>query len=180
MSAASLENDYKSLMRRTAQAVYVVTSRTKDGLPIGVTVSSFTSISLQPILVMIAISKKIFAHDALISSATFIVNVLGEDQIYISNQFAGKALDPQKKFESVPVHFHNDEPSPIIDGILGWLQCSRHSNIDAGDHTIILGEVRRATINYDKLPLIYCQGKYTTTTRSIAIPLGGDSFEWPV
>ncbi|HEY2652361.1 MAG TPA: flavin reductase family protein [Solirubrobacteraceae bacterium] len=121
----------RSCLGRFATGVVVVSFDSPDG-PRGVTVNSFTSVSMDPPLVLVSVAKLAASHD-LLRGAEFCVNVLGAEQEAIARQFAGAFVGPA-------VWVANDTP-PRIAGVLAHLACSPWRDYDGGDHTLFLGRV---------------------------------------
>ena len=129
----ALRNAFGSFMT----GVTVVTSRTGDGTPIGFTANSFTSVSLDPPLVLVCPGNHLSSFRAFIDCNYFAVNVLAERQEAISNIFAGSKAD---RFSMVD--WHEDRfGSAIIDETAASFSCKVHECIEAGDHVILVGEV---------------------------------------
>ncbi len=149
----------KQFMRRFPQGVTVVTTSYKDRLW-GITVSSFTSISLDPPLVMVSISKTAPSHEAFTNSGWFAVNLLAHDQNTVSEIFAGK-VEGAEKFEKVDYSLSKNG-LPLIEGVVGYLECRTWRQYEGGDHTIILGEVVDGSVTRDEKPLLYYNRSYTS------------------
>ena len=151
----SVEADvFKSAMGRFASGVTVVTT-VADGERFGITVSAFSSLSLDPPLVLICIAKRAPSHEAIKNAGKFVANILSADQEEVSNKFASRAED---KFEGIAWH-DGDLGLPVIEGSLGSVECVLHSSLDGGDHSIYVGRVVGAHLT-DGQPLIYGQGGY--------------------
>lgn len=137
--------------------VTVVATFQEDGSPRGFTANSFTSVSLNPPLVLVCIAKTASSCAAFTAAPHFSVNILAEHQASISMLFASKAAD---KFAQVAWQ-HGPIGSPIIDDAAAWFDCHRHEVVDAGDHVILIGRVagfgERAAN-----PLGYCKGAHVT------------------
>lgn len=121
----------RSCLGRFATGVAVVTFEA-DGEPRGITVNSFTSVSLRPPLVLVSVARVARSHDQL-AGRPFCVNVLGAEQELIARTFAG---GPQ-----VPVAWEQRELAPRLAGALAHLECRPWRAYDGGDHTLYLGEV---------------------------------------
>ncbi|WP_368877785.1 flavin reductase family protein [Providencia vermicola] len=117
--------------------VTVVTSRDSNNEPIGFTANSFSSVSLDPALLLISIDKRSANFDNFIRCEHFAVNILSEKQKDISNIFAQKIED---RFSHVN-WFTATSDSPIISESSAWFDCSLYQVIDAGDHAILIGKV---------------------------------------
>ena len=137
--------------------VTIVTTAGIDGQPRGFTANSFTSVSLEPPLLMVCIGKSAASVDVFRQAQGFAVNILSEAQKDISVLFASKRAD---KFESVgwrPGPFGD----PLIEGSAAWFDCARYQVIDAGDHIILMGHVEAFSYT-DANPLGYARGHYIT------------------
>ena len=136
--------------------VAVVTGIAQDGRPAGMVVGSFTSISLDPPLVAFSptLNSASFAH--LRSSNAFCVNVLASDQEALCRQFAtaGPAKFDNVSWQPGPLG------SPILDGAVSWVECTFDTITEAGDHYVVLGQVRHLAVQRSTLPLLFFQGGY--------------------
>jgi flavin-dependent trigonelline monooxygenase, reductase component len=135
--------------------VTVITTRDPDGTPRGMTANSFTSVSLDPPLLLICVGKSATSFPAFRACPSFAVNILDENQISLSATFASKATD---KFENVP-HDTVHTGSPILRECLTWFDCSVHQSIEAGDHVILIGRIQ-AFGTSPSAPLGFCRGRY--------------------
>lgn len=133
LDAKALRNAFGSYMT----GVTVITTMTDDGTPIGFTANSFTSVSLEPPLLLVCPAKTLSSFAVFAHCKHFAVNILSEDQQHISNIFAGSKED---RFSQI--NWHTDaQGNPIIDGALTHFSCKTERNLEAGDHHILLGEV---------------------------------------
>lgn len=147
--------EFRAALGRFASGVTVVTTRDRAGNLHGITVSAFSSVSMNPPLVLICIEKTTGSHHAFVESGAFVVNILSADQSEVSNQFAFKHED---KFDGMNYRL-NDSDLPVLEGCLANLDCRVVNSYDGGDHTIFVGEVLGTTIA-EKDPLIYWMGAY--------------------
>ena len=159
-NAKAIADNLKLAMRRFPQGVTVVTIRSDDR-PLGITVASFTSISLTPPLILVSIAKGSFHHDSIINSKSFAVNILASDQADLSERFAGKVPQGEDRFRNVRF-LPGMNGSPLIEGALSWIECRNWKTIDAGDHTIVLGEVTTCEPVKEATPLLYFNRQYAT------------------
>ena len=137
--------------------VTVVTSHDKDGNPLGFTANSFTSVSLDPPLLLVCLANSSSNYDALTQANGFAVNILAEDQKEISNTFARKVDD---RFGAVSWQ-KGPYGSPILSGVSAWFDCSMHKIVEAGDHIILIGKVE--VYDASTAPgLCYANGAYVT------------------
>lgn len=117
--------------------VTVVTALAPDGTPVGFTANSFTSVSLDPPLVLVCPSRGLSSFPVFEAAASFAVNILAEGQETVSNIFAGGKGD-----RFAQVNWSADaQGCPLIDGAVATFSCAAHDRIDAGDHIILVGRV---------------------------------------
>jgi len=158
----SVQAGLKEVMRVFPQGVTVVTMKAVDG-PKGLTVSAFTSVSLDPPLVLVSISKTSGYDSLFANSAGFAVNFLADDQKTISDRFAGRH-PLNDRFEGVGFA-PGLTGSPVIQGVRAVIECRTWKVYEGGDHSLVVGEVIRAERLSDKAPLVYFVQQYTTTER---------------
>jgi len=135
--------------------VTVVTTIDNDGQPIGFTANSFSSVSLDPKLILICIDKASINLEAFTESAHFAVNILSEKQQQISTTFASPVDDRFADVSWMP----KTTGCPIIADTAAWFDCVKNNCFDAGDHYILLGEV----VEFDSTiitPLVFLRGNY--------------------
>ena len=137
--------------------VTVVTAKDGNGTPLGFTANSFTSVSLDPPLVLVCLANSSKNYDAFIGAQGFAVNILAETQIALSNTFASRVED---RFAEVD---WRDGPngSPILADVSAWFDCAMHKTVEAGDHVILIGEVKAFDANTTS-GLGYARGAYVT------------------
>jgi len=148
--------DFRQAMRRLPTGVTIVAVLDEDGEPWGLTVSSFTSVSLDPPLVLACIDRMSDTHDRLLDADRFGVSLLSIGQERIARRFA---TDPsQGRFDSVDWSC-GAQGEPIIDGCAAWFECTVRDILPGGDHSIVVGEVMRTGIS-GKPSLVYHQGAF--------------------
>lgn len=158
----SVERDYfKGFMGLFATGVTVVTTGAPGEPAYGLTVSSFTSVSLDPQLILICLDNNLSGLDRFRMGQKFAVNILAEDQQAVSNHFATPGTDRSE--ESGYYKSDAGQEAPFIRGCLGALECELVESYPAGDHTILLGKVlavyQGKALN-SKGPLLYYRGRY--------------------
>jgi len=148
--------------------VAVVTAIAEDGAPVGMVVGSFTSVSLDPPLVAFLPTKGSGSWARLSTAARWCVNVLAADQEDTCRRFASRAPD---KFAGVS---WTAAPggSPILDGVVAWIECDPHDTVEGGDHWIVLGRVRDLGVCRRTLPLLFFQGGYGRFTPASLVAPG--------
>jgi flavin reductase (DIM6/NTAB) family NADH-FMN oxidoreductase RutF/pimeloyl-ACP methyl ester carboxylesterase len=139
-----------------ATGVTVVTTYEATGEPVGLTANSFTSVSLDPPLLLVCVAKTSSSLKALEASEHFAVNVLHIGQQPASTLFA---LPGEDRFRQTPWK-RGKHDAPILSNALANFECRRHQMHDGGDHIILVGEVLRATFDPRRDPLLYFRGKY--------------------
>ncbi len=142
-------------MGHFATGVTVITTRDKAGLPFGLTANAFTSLSLDPPLVLICVDKTAQCYSCFEDSKAFAVNILSEEQEDLSRRFATKGI---QKFTGIQWRT-SESGIPLIDGTIASIECRIVQSYEGGDHTIYVGEIVRASISGDR-PLIFFKGKY--------------------
>jgi flavin reductase (DIM6/NTAB) family NADH-FMN oxidoreductase RutF len=148
-------DDFRRVLGHFATGVTVLTTCDVDRRPTGLTCSAFSSVSLDPPLVMVCVDHKSQSFPAIRDGARFAVNILGADQEAVSRRFASTRLD---KFDGVP-HTISDMGLPLVVGALAQLECVTVSAHVEGDHTIFVGRVERASAPSGD-PLLYFKGQY--------------------
>jgi Conserved protein/domain typically associated with flavoprotein oxygenases, DIM6/NTAB family len=149
------KDEFRSALGRFASGVTIVTTKTKEDKPIGITVSAFASVSLEPPLILVCIDKRASVHDILEEGHPFSVNILAEDQEILSRRFASKEPD---RFAGIG-YTEGEAGVPILNGALAAIECRVAHSYSGGDHTIIVGEVERIDVT-DGKPLAYFRGGY--------------------
>ncbi len=139
-----------------ATGVTVVTSLGADGALLGMTVNSFSSVSLDPPLVLFNVDRRTLSLPALEAAGCFAINVLSADQEELSNRFARPSGD---KWSGVDYETW-ETGCPILPGTLASFDCRTWHTYDGGDHVIFVGEVQQMSLNADPDPLLFFRGKY--------------------
>jgi len=148
--------EFRKTLGHLASGVTVVTT-SLEGTDFGLTVTAFSSLSLNPPLVLICIEKSIKSHDAIRAAGKFAVNLLAESQVELSNRFASRSED---KFSGLEFT-RGSLDLPILPGTLGYIECRVTAELPGGDHTIFVGQIEHAETR-DGAPLLYFRGAYRT------------------
>ncbi len=142
-----------------ASGVTVVTT-VHDGKLRGMTVSAFASVSLSPPLVLICLANESESKDWIAESGLFAVNLLSDEQEFLSERFAARAPIVNARFDGVPYHT-GVTGSPILEGAIAWYDCRVEATHDGGDHTIFIGRVEAIGFGAEgKQPLVYFANRY--------------------
>jgi flavin reductase (DIM6/NTAB) family NADH-FMN oxidoreductase RutF len=147
---------FRDLCGRFATGISIVTTFDDSDRPAGMTVNSFSSVSLIPPLVAIAIDHAASAYDAVVRAERWTVNVLEAHQEALSRRFA--ALNTER-FDGIGWRRGPDNEL-LLDGVLAHLHCVRHDAIEAGDHTVVFGRVTGGDAAEHGRPLLYYRGGY--------------------
>lgn len=146
---------FKLAMSHFASGVTIVTT-VDDGVPHGLTVASFASLSLRPPLVVICIESATKSHDAILNAGIFGVSMLGADQAAISGRFASKAIED--RFAGIATRT-GVLGVPLIEGAVCTIECRVQDRLPGGDHTIFTGQVVAAQAS-EGAPLVYFRSGY--------------------
>ena len=136
--------------------VTVVTTRTPEGTPVGVTVSSFIAVSLDPPLVLFSLDRRAYALAQFEQAGSFGVNVLAHDQDALCARFAKPVGDNWAGID----HLDWATGAPILTGCVSNFDCRTYRTYDGGDHLIFLGEVVRAQTTTEMAPMIFYRGGF--------------------
>ena len=158
------QHAFRGALARFASGVTVV-STVQDGVDHAMTASAFTSVSLDPPLVLVCSHKSSRFHEAVLDTGFWAVSILAEEGIEASAWFAhrGRPLEDQLR----GIAFHRGESgAALLDESLAWLECTTVSVTDGGDHTILVGAVTGAAVRDDiDDPLLYYRSHYGTIVR---------------
>lgn len=156
---------FRDVLGHFPTGVAVVTGMDADGRPAGMAVGSFSSVSLDPPLVAFMPDRSSSSWPKFRDSGAFCVNILGAEQESVCRAFAMKGGDKFAELSWRPA----GSGSPILDGVLAWIDCDLDVVHEAGDHYIVIGRVRELDIGTPALPLVFFQGGYGRfTSLSIA------------
>lgn len=149
------KNDFRKVMSRFAAGVTVVTTRGHDDAPYGLTATAFSSLSLDPPMILVCIGKASVTYPHFRIGGCLAVNFLRHDQEAMSRHFAVSGGD---KFGSV-AWTTKQTGAPILEDTLGWVDCKILQACEGGDHTIYLGQVEAAEVT-ENAPLVYYAGRH--------------------
>jgi flavin reductase (DIM6/NTAB) family NADH-FMN oxidoreductase RutF len=150
--------DFRRAMGCFATGVTVITVD-QDGEVHGMTANAFSSVSLDPMLVLVCVDHRARTHAHLHARKRFGINVLAENQRAISEYYA-RASETHQHADQAGAHFDRTQHgTPVLHGALAYLECRLHSAQDAGDHTIFIGEVEELVVREGD-PLLFFRGNY--------------------
>lgn len=154
------EKEFRSALGAYATGITVITTSSEQGHPVGLTANSFTSVSLDPPLVLWCLDNNTDSYNDFVKSDHFSVHVLHKEQQSVSQVFATKN---GKKFDDVNWK-KGEEGTPVLEEFLECFHCKTEQIYEGGDHVIILGRVVRLERRDENAPLLYHQGKYKFLT----------------
>jgi flavin reductase (DIM6/NTAB) family NADH-FMN oxidoreductase RutF len=148
--------DFRNALGTFATGVTIVTTMSKEGTPVGLTANSFTSVSLDPPLVLFCLDRRSYSYGHFEKASHFAVNVLAAEQQDVSSHFARPSED---KWKDITLDLCG-VGCPAFKDALAVFECATHRIHDGGDHIIVVGEVKSFTYKRDGTPLLYYRGKY--------------------
>lgn len=153
------QDDFRQAMAYFATGVTVITVD-YEGEVQGMTANAFTSVSLDPMLVLVCVDQKARTHAHLHAKKRFGINVLSEKQRVIAEHYAQPDRDPARAEEEAGAKFDRTKHgTPVLHGALAYLECRLQTAQDAGDHTIFIAEVEDAMVSGGR-PLLFFQSDY--------------------
>lgn len=161
MNNVDTGNALKEVLRRYPTGVTIVTSLL-DGQPVGGTMNSFTSVSLNPPLVALFISVEGRTSAAIDQTGKFAINILKEDQEEEAKVFANEKIPD--RFSGLRYHLNGDG-IPVLDNSLAVIECILYRKEEIADHFLFVGEVKKASILSDDHALVYHQRAFRSTNR---------------
>ncbi len=151
---------FRSVLGRFASGITVITTHDAEGRDHGMTASAFSSLSLDPPLILVCIANDATMAPVMSTAETFAVNILADSQEPLSRRFAGIVDD-----RFVGIGFSRGQLGDVLlDDVLAWMQCRVVARHPAGDHLIVVGEVELADAR-DARPLLYYRGGYAQLER---------------
>jgi 3-hydroxy-9,10-secoandrosta-1,3,5(10)-triene-9,17-dione monooxygenase reductase component len=148
---------FRRTMGHFATGVAVATTRRADGSEVGLTCNSIASVSLSPPLVLFCVDHEARSRPAFLEAGHFSLSLLGRGQEELSRRFA--SADSAERFDGVSTR-DGVTGAPVLDGAVASLDCTLWKTVEAGDHTILIGQVEAAVAEGDPDPLLYFRGRY--------------------
>ena len=155
---ALTKDEYRQLIGCFPTGVTIITMA-HEGEVRGMTANAVTSVSLDPLLLLICVDKRTITHRFLEQATTFAVNILAEDQEHVSRALASRDSDDARRLMGHPYH-PGQNGAPILDDCVAYLECRITEVFHGGDHSIFIGEVVWGEVMRDAPPLIFHRGKY--------------------
>ena len=148
--------DFRSTLGSFATGVTIITALAADGEPIGMTISSFNSVSLEPPLILWSLTLNSPNLAAFREASYYAVNILSAQQQDLSDRFASRTPD---RFSGLPTN-NGLGGAPLLEGCCAWFECSNEAHYPGGDHLIFVGHVERFAQDETKAPLIFHNAGY--------------------
>ena len=148
--------EFRAALGMFATGVTIVTARNASGELVGLTASSFNSVSLEPPLVLWSLGRSAASMPALSTGSHYVINVLAADQKNLAERFAGKHEDRWSGVDFVD----SACGAPLLKGAAASFECFNRSRYEEGDHVIFVGEVERCSHRAGASPLLYHGGKF--------------------
>lgn len=151
---------FRDALSRFPTGVTVV-STSHEGTVHVMTASSFTSVSLEPLLVLVCVARSTRFHPAVLAAGVWGVSLLAAHQRRLSLRFAAHGRDLDTALDRVPTHPGPHTGLPLLDGALATLECRTTAVHDGGDHSIVVGQVLGIAVGADRTPaLLWHRGRY--------------------
>ena len=148
--------EYRDALGRFATGVCLITTTTADGRHLALTANSFSSVSLDPPLVLWNLQDNSDVFDEYASPERYAINILSQEQMDLSNTYAKKG-----GHELAPAHFTiGEHGAPVISGALASFECEPYATHEGGDHVIIVGRVMGMSSSGEGRPLLFFGGSY--------------------
>jgi flavin reductase (DIM6/NTAB) family NADH-FMN oxidoreductase RutF len=154
---------YRHVVSRFATGVTVV-GTVHEGVRYGMTVNSFTSVSLDPVLALFCCELDASLYEPLMASGIWGVSILPAEAREAATWFATKGVRGVDQFANQRAHPGRVTGAPLLEGALAWLELRTWATYDGGDHTIVVGEVVDVAVGAEEAPLLYYRSDYRTIT----------------
>jgi flavin reductase (DIM6/NTAB) family NADH-FMN oxidoreductase RutF len=150
--------EFRAALGLFATGVTIVTARTADGVPVGLTANSFNSVSLNPPLVLWSLRSAALSMPAFARGSHYAIHILAAEQLELARRFATPGIDRFAGMDFEP----GSGGVPLIPGCAALFECANRSQYEEGDHVIFVGEVERSHHRAGAQPLIFHGGRYYT------------------
>jgi flavin reductase (DIM6/NTAB) family NADH-FMN oxidoreductase RutF len=165
--------DFRTVIGQFATGVTVVTTLDGDR-PQGITVNALSSVSLDPPLVMIALDRRRFIVPAIEASGRYAVNVLDEEQQWLSDCFAGANVTPNREAFCGAAWHAGETGLPLLDGAIAAMECAVRERFEVGDHLLFVAHVEALSLEHpDAPPLLYHRRRYLRIERATTARVAG-------
>lgn len=159
---ASAKSEFRRALGQFPTGITIITTLDEQGTPVGMTVSSFNSVSQDPPLILWSIDKSALSLGIFLQTKHFTVNVLGKNQSDMANHFARRGAD---KFAGI-VYSKGANGCPVLEDVAACLECKTWSVYEGGDHLIVVGEVLHYSYRSQAVPLVFSQSSYAVPVQN--------------
>ena len=159
---------FRHALAQFTSGVTIVTTLAHDGKPVGMTANSFSSVSLDPPLVLWSVSLRAASMAVFRNSKQYLIHVLAADQLDLARRFATRGADRFGE-QSGTAWQPNGARLPRVDGCVAWFECSNRSQYEEGDHVILVGHVDAYAVN-GGTPLVFHDGRYISDFSETPLP----------
>jgi flavin reductase (DIM6/NTAB) family NADH-FMN oxidoreductase RutF len=163
---ADPKSEYRKALAQYATGVTIVTTTASDGTPVGLTVNSFASVSLDPPLVLWSLSHQASSLAAFRTCENYLVHVLAADQLDLASRFADRLAT---RFDGIVWRFTDGGLPYLLDCSVAWFECGNRAQHEAGDHVILVGRVEAFSLS-GGAPLIFHNSRYVTELSEAPLP----------
>ena len=149
---------FRQIIGHFATGVTVITTA-NDGWLHGMTANAVTSVSLDPLLLLVCVDHTAHAYHEVAKAGRFGVNILAQDQEELSRTFATSAAPEQGQLRGAP-HRFGPNGTPVLEGCLAYVECDVIDRCEGGDHTVFIGAVLDGEVRHEGPPLLFFRGGY--------------------
>lgn len=167
-SPAPPTGPFRHALAQFTTGVTIVTTMTPEGAPAGMTANSFSSVSLDPPLVLWSVSLRAASLGIFRACERYLIHVLAADQLDLARRFATRGAN-RFGAQSGTNWQANGARLPRLDGCVAWFECSNRSQYDEGDHVVLVGRVEAFAVN-GGTPLVFHDGRYITDFSETPLP----------
>ena len=150
--------ELRRLMGQFASGVTIITTRDVEGRPYGLTANAFTSLSLDPPLILFSLDRRSRSLPLWERAEGYAINVLAENQRDLSNRFAWALTKSGEGLRFTP----GIAGAPVLSGVAAVFECTPWARHDGGDHLLFIAEVEHFTVSADRAPLVFSKGHYAS------------------
>ncbi|HEX2531223.1 MAG TPA: flavin reductase family protein [Burkholderiaceae bacterium] len=152
---------FRNALSQFATGVTIITTRLENGQFLGLTASSFNSVSIDPPLVLWSLARQASSLPVFSGNSHYVINILAADQLYLAQRFARHAGN---RFDGIGFELSRTG-LPILEGVAAWFECRNRSRYPEGDHVIFVGEVERCDFN-PKPALVFHGRRFVSTVET--------------
>ena len=145
--------ELRNALGQFTTGVAIITAAGADAGPVGMTINSFSSVSLEPALISWCIDRHAVSYEAFVNTRHFSITVLADHQAELAMRFAARGADKFRNIET------DGDAAPVVAGGCAWFMCELFRSIPLGDHTMIIGEIQEFAY-YPAAPLVFSGGNF--------------------